>query len=196
MNFPDAETTAVINVDLEFDFLSGGALEVPDAEAAIPVIERLVNTTHPKLVISTRDLHSPNHCSISKNPTFTDGSWPEHCIAGTHGSEIHPDVLALTDIVVDKGTDDEKEAYSGFEGTDLEQILRNAGVEHVVITGVATDYCVGATARDALSHGFKTTIIADGVKGIDPQASTRILWKLHADGAKVQSLDQHLFRSR
>ena len=175
--------TALIAVDVQHDFLPGGALGVPRGDA---VVEPLVQAARAAgMVVKTRDAHTPDHCS------FTDqgGTWPVHCVAGTHGAELHPAIAALDGPLVEKATAQGADAYSGFDGTDLTRLLRDAGVTHVVVGGLATDYCVKATVLDALAAGFRTTVLEDAVAAVDVQEGDgcRALKEMVAAGAQVAS---------
>lgn len=182
---------ALIVVDVQNDFCPGGALAVAGGDEIIPVINRLVNSFD--LVVYTRDWHPANHVSFAENPQFTDKSWPAHCVAGTPGAAFHPDLLVRPDgIIVDKGTEAEVEAYSGFQGTGLAEKLRARQVDTVYITGLATDYCVKATALDALKEGFRTFVVANACRGVDFPAGTveKALNELRAAGAGIINDDE------
>lgn len=173
--------TALIAVDVQRDFLPGGALAVPGGDA---VVEPLVQAARGAgLVVKTRDAHTPDHCSF----TAQGGTWPVHCVAGTRGAELHPAIAALEGAVVDKGTAQDADAYSGFDGTPLAELLRAAGVTHVLVGGLATDYCVKATALDALADGFHTTVLADAIAAVDVTAGDgrRALEELAAAGVQI-----------
>lgn len=162
---------ALIVVDLQNDFCPGGALGVAGGDEIVPVINRLVNSF--ATVVYTRDWHPPNHVSFAENPQFIDKSWPAHCVAGTPGADFHPALLVRPDgIIVDKGTDPAVEAYSGFQGTGLAEKLRARQVDTVYITGLATDYCVKATALDAVKAGFRTFVVANACRGVDVPPGT------------------------
>lgn len=158
------EDSALIIVDMQNDFMPGGTLEIEDADKIIPTINRCINKFKAKglKVFATRDWHPEDHISFKER----GGLWNRHCVKNTKGAEFHKD-LALNDaIIISKGSESEKEAYSGFEGTDLADILRSSNVKKIFITGVATDYCVKNTALDALNHKFDVYLIIDGIKGI------------------------------
>ena len=151
-------------VDVQEDFTPGGALAVPDGDAIAPRVAALAADPRFSLVVATRDWHPPDHSSFAAQ----GGPWPPHCVAGTPGAELHPMVPRdRLDAVVDKGQERELPGYSGFEGTALEALLRERGIERITIAGLATDYCVRATALDALSAGFAVVVDRDGVRGID-----------------------------
>ena len=158
---PAMPATALIVVDVQHDFLPGGALGVPGGDAVVEPLLRAASAAD--LVIRTRDAHTADHCSFTEQ----GGIWPVHCVAGTPGAELHPQIAALGGPLVEKGTAQDADAYSGFDGTQLTQRLRDAGVTHVVVGGLATDYCVKATVLDALAAGFETTVLADAIAAVD-----------------------------
>ena len=169
-------------VDVQNDFCSGGALAVPDADAVVEPINRLMEEV--PVVLATRDWHPPDHLSFQEQ----GGPWPPHCVQGTTGAELHPSVdRSKIDVVVDAGFRPELEGYSGFEETNLEQELRSHDVDAVTVVGLATDYCVRATALDARNAGFAVTVDRAGVRGIDvePGDSQRALDELRSAGATV-----------
>ncbi len=157
---------ALVIVDVQKDFLPDGALGVPDGDQVVPVlnhyIERFRRAGLP--VIATRDWHPPNHCSF----TARGGPWPPHCVAGTAGADFAP-WLRLPDesIVVSKATDPDRDAYSGFDGTGLTERLRTLGVGRLWIGGLATDYCVLATVRDAIAAGFTVVYLSDASRAVN-----------------------------
>ncbi|HID80545.1 MAG TPA: nicotinamidase [Ignisphaera sp.] len=157
---------ALIIVDMQRDFMPGGALPVPEADTIVPIINRYIQIFESRgaTVVATRDWHPVNHISF----TTRGGPWPPHCIQGTSGAEFHPDLaLPESTVIVSKATDPDKEAYSGFDGTNLNNILRERGVNRIFVCGVATNYCVKATAIDGIKLGYTVIVLLDAVKGID-----------------------------
>ncbi|HIP56787.1 MAG TPA: nicotinamidase [Ignisphaera aggregans] len=157
---------ALIIVDMQRDFMPGGALPVPEADTIVPIINRYIQIFENRgaTVVATRDWHPVNHISF----TTRGGPWPPHCIQGTSGAEFHPDLaLPESTVIVSKATDPDKEAYSGFDGTNLNNILRERGVNRIFVCGVATNYCVKATAIDGIKLGYTVIVLLDAVKGID-----------------------------
>lgn len=157
---------ALIIVDVQVDFCPGGALPVPEGDKIIPVLNEYIRrfNTAGALIVATRDWHPPNHKSFREY----GGLWPPHCVQGTRGAEFHPELrLPEGALIISKATDPEEEAYSGFEGTDLNEMLRRAGVKRVFVGGLATEYCVKSTVLDALKYGFEVFLLEDAVKGID-----------------------------
>jgi len=136
---------ALVIVDFQNDFTPGGALAVPRGDEVAERLNALAASGDYDLVVATRDWHPADHGSFAAR----GGIWPEHCVAGTPGAELHPALdAAHVDVIVDKGEDPATEGYSGFEATLLEELLRARGVDHVTIGGIATDYCVKNTALD------------------------------------------------
>jgi nicotinamidase/pyrazinamidase len=176
---------ALVIVDFQNDFTPGGALAVPDGDQVAARLNELAASGDYDLVVATRDWHPPDHGSF----TAQGGIWPEHCVAGTTGAELHPDLdAARVDVLVDKGRDPGTEGYSGFDGTDLAAILRDRGIDKVTVAGLATDYCVRATALDALREGFAVTLDTAASRGIDVQPGDveRALDEVRAAGGEVR----------
>lgn len=177
---------ALVLVDLQNDFVAGGALAVPGGDEVVAGLNAwaaaFAATGLP--VVATRDWHPPDHCSFQAR----GGPWPAHCVAGTPGARFVPGLaLPRGALIVDKGTAPDREAYSGFAGTDLAASLRAAQACRVWVGGLATDYCVAATAREALRLGFEVVVLTDCVRGVDraPGDSARALAALRADGATL-----------
>jgi len=175
--------SALVIVDVQRDFMPGGALPVPRGDEVVPVLNSYVELFEEAgaPVVATRDWHPPDHCSFRPR-----GPWPPHCVQGTEGAAFHPELKLPEDaLIVSKGTDPEREAYSGFEGTDLEERLREMGVKRLFVGGVATDYCVRATVLDALRLGFQVFVLEDAVRGVDvnPGDSERALREMLREGA-------------
>lgn len=180
------ERDALIVVDVQNDFCPGGALAVNDGDEVVPVINRLLPRFQTR--VFTRDWHPENHCSFSDDPQMRDGSWPVHCVAGTEGAAFHDDLTVPDDAhVVSKATSADAEAYSGFDGTTLADYLRARGVERVVVTGLATDYCVKNTVLDALGDGFETLVVADAIRGVDlpPGSADDAIAEMERAGAQM-----------
>ncbi|MBO8174116.1 MAG: nicotinamidase [Thermococcus sp.] len=176
---------ALIIVDMQKDFMPNGALPVPDGEKIIPKVEEYIKKFKEKgaLIVATRDWHPPNHISFKEQ----GGPWPKHCVQNTEGAEF---VVKLPEntIIISKADKPDKEAYSGFDGTNLAEILKEKGIKKVYICGVATEYCVKATALDALKHGFEVYILKDAIKGINPEDEKKALKELEEKGAKIITL--------
>ena len=177
---------ALILVDIQTDFLPGGALAVPNGDAIIPIVNRL-QAAFP-LVVATQDWHPANHGSFAANHPgkkpyeqidlngLPQTLWPVHCVQGTPGAELAPGLhrerLAK---IFPKGTDAGIDSYSGLfdnghrKSTGLGEWLQAQGVTAVFVCGLATDYCVKFTALDAAQLGFKTSFIADASRGVNLQ---------------------------
>lgn len=182
---------ALIIVDVQIDFCPGGALPVPEGDKIVPVINEYIRKFKAAgaLIVATRDWHPPNHISFRSQ----GGPWPPHCIQGTRGAEFHPDLRLPEDaLIISKATDPLKEAYSGFEGTDLTDKLREAGIKRVFVGGLATEYCVKNTVLDAVERGFETFLLEDAVRGIDvkPGDVERAIKEMLERGAKKITLTE------
>ncbi len=175
---------ALVIVDFQNDFTPpDGALAVPEGDAIAGHLNELARSGDYDLVVATRDWHPPDHGSFAPN-----GQWPVHCVQGTPGAELHEGLdTNAVDLVLDKGQDPQTEGYSAFEGTELDTILRDHGIDEVTVVGLATDYCVRNTALDALAQGFRVRVDPDGVRGVDvqPGDSERALAELREAGAVV-----------
>jgi nicotinamidase/pyrazinamidase len=181
---------ALLIVDIQRDFLPGGALGVRGGDEVIPVLNRYVAIArrHGMPVIATRDWHPANHCSFHAR----GGPWLEHCVQNTPGAEFSPQIdLPENVIVVSKATHADEEAYSTFSGTGLAQRLREAGVQRVLIGGLATDYCVRYSTRDALAEGFEVILLEDAMRAVDvqPGDGDRAKQEMMAAGAASARLE-------
>ena len=176
---------ALVIVDVQNDFTPGGALAVPDGHAIAPRLRELLDSGRFDLVLATRDWHPPDHGSFREQ----GGIWPPHCVQGTEGAELDPIVPRdRVDAVIDKGQTRDLPGYSGFEGTELERLLREHEVDRVTVVGLATDYCVRATALDALKAGFRVVVDRAAIRGIDAQPgdAERALEEVSAAGGEVR----------
>ena len=175
---------ALIIVDFQNDFTPGGALAVAGGDEIAPRIAALMRRADIELVVATRDWHPPDHGSFAPE----GGIWPVHCVAGTPGAQLRPELDAgEIDIVLDKGTDPGTEGYSAFDGTTLAETLHDRGIDELVVCGLATDYCVKNTVLDARREGFAVHVDAAGVRGVEvtPGDSERALAEMRAAGAAV-----------
>lgn len=186
-------TTALIVVDVQNDFCPGGALAVGGGHAIVPVINALVPRY--EQVVVTQDWHPKGHASFAsahhgrepfettEMPYGTQVLWPDHCVQGTPGAELHPDLEVTTaQLVIRKGWHEGVDSYSAFREADRKTLtglagyLRERGVDEVHVVGLATDYCVAWTALDAASAGFKVTVIEDACRAIDLSGSLKRAW--------------------
>lgn len=171
-------------VDVQRDFCSGGALAVPEGDAVVPVWNAFLERSRPQHVYATRDWHP-----AQSRHFLPIGAWPAHCVAGTSGAEFHPRLrLPPSTVIFSKGTGVEEEGYDGFEGRDeqgaqVAERLRQDGVRRLWIGGLATDYCVRATAASALKLGFEVVLLLPAMRGIDAEGSRQALEDLQRGGA-------------
>jgi nicotinamidase/pyrazinamidase len=176
---------ALIIVDYQNDFARpDGALSVPGGEEIAGAINAHSGSGAYDLVLATRDWHPRDHGSFEAQ----GGPWPDHCVQGTEGAELHPHLdSGAIDVIVDKGQDPGTDGYSGFDATGLAERLREHRVDDLMIVGLATDYCVLNTARDALREGFGVRVDPAAVRGVEvePGDSERALEELRAAGARV-----------
>jgi nicotinamidase/pyrazinamidase len=157
---------ALIVVDVQNDFLAGGSLEVPQGNEIIPVFNQYIEAfrTNDLPIFATRDWHPSNHCSFEAQ----GGLWPPHCVVDSPGAQFAPDLLLPgSAIVISSATEPDKEAYSGFQGTDLDERLRSAHIQRLFIGGLATDYCVLSTVKDALQGAYKVFLLQDAIRAVN-----------------------------
>ena len=175
---------ALLIIDFQNDFTPGGALAVSEGDTIAPRINALAASGDYDLVIATRDWHPADHGSFEAQ----GGIWPVHCVAGTQGAQLHPELdRTRVDIVVDQGQAVDTNGYSGFEGTDLDELLRERGITQVTVVGLATDYCVKNTALDALKAGFQVTVDSSAARGVEvqPGDSEAALAEVRAAGGVI-----------
>jgi nicotinamidase/pyrazinamidase len=176
---------ALIIVDVQNDFCEGGSLAVAGGAAVARAIsERLAGGGHDYAhVVATKDYHVDPGSHFSDHPDYA-ASWPPHCVAGTAGADFHPDLdTSAVEAVFFKGA--HAAAYSGFEGADgagtpLADWLRDHRVDAVDVVGIATDYCVRATAADAVRAGFSTRVLLDLTAGVAPESTAKAIEDLRA----------------
>jgi nicotinamidase/pyrazinamidase len=185
--------TALVIIDVQNDFCSGGALAVPNADSVIPVINRLMPSF--RHVFLTQDWHPEGHVSFaSSHPghlpfnrmTLPYGEqilWPDHCVEGTRGAQFHPGLeIPSGSTVVRKGTCKDIDSYSAFLENDhttpvgLDALLREANVHAIVLAGLATDFCVLYSALDARKLGYDVTVVETACRGIDTEGSLAAAW--------------------
>lgn len=204
--------TALLLIDLQNDFCPGGALAVPQGDAAIAVANRAIATALAAgvTIVASQDWHPANHLSFAANhPQATIGEcgeldglpqiwWPVHCVQGTSGADFHPALnTSAFARVVQKGTQTPIDSYSAFfdnghrAQTELDGWLRQQGIAHLTIMGLATDYCVKFTVLDALALGYEVAVLAEGCRGVNlhPDDSQRALEEMVSKGARLITLD-------
>lgn len=191
---PYDDKTALVVVDVQNDFADPrGSLYVHGGEEVVPLINQEIAAARSggSLVVYTQDWHPESTPHFQKD----GGIWPVHCVRGTWGAELYPD-LDVAGEIVQKGTDGQ-DGYSGFtvrdprsgdtHGTELEPMLREHGTERTVVVGLATDYCVKETAIDAVAKGFSTTVLLDATRPVDlePGDGDRAVAAMRAAGAEI-----------
>lgn len=159
---------ALIIVDVQRDFLAGGSIAVPEASGVIAPINHMIEIFERLRlpVFATRDWHPANHRSFLAQ----GGIWPPHCVAGTSGARFDPRLLLPHGVrIVSKGRSPDKEAYSAFQGTDLHQKLHSLGVSRLYVGGLATEYCILDTAKDATALGYQVVLLLDAIRAAGAQ---------------------------
>ncbi len=177
---------ALIVVDVQNDFLPGGALAVPGGGEVIEPLNNYIQQFARRQlpVFATRDWHPPDHCSFREQ----GGPWPAHCVAGTHGAEFPPQLRLPANVrLISKATRPEAEDFSGFPGTDFELQLRDTDCERLFVGGLATEYCIRATVLDARAAGFEVIVLTDAIRALDakPGDGERALAEMKASGAQI-----------
>lgn len=203
---------ALIIVDMQIDFTTGGNLEVPKGEEVIPVINHISDQFD--LVVTTQDWHPANHKSFASNHPekhpfekimlqgLEQVLWPDHCIQGSRGARFHPDLkMDMVEAIFRKGMDPEIDSYSGFydnghrKSTGLSGYLKERKVESVYVCGLAGDYCVLYTVKDALKAGFKTYLMEDATRAINKDDLEKGKREIMDMGGEIvtsnQRADQH-----
>jgi len=192
----DARHDALVVVDVQNDFCPGGSLAVPDGDSVVPVLNRYAERFDARgaAIFASRDWHP----SRTKHFAAYGGVWPPHCVQGTTGAALHPALaLPARTQVVSKGMDPEEDAYSCFQaraeqGGDFASLLAAREIQRLFVGGLATDYCVKATALDALRAGLTVVVLQDAVRAVDvkPGDGARALAELAAAGAASARLDE------
>lgn len=159
---------ALVIADIQNDFLPGGALGIHGGDAIIPVVIEYIARFHSRglPIFLSRDWHPPNHCSFRQ----AGGPWPVHCVAGLPGSLPPPGFRPPSSaVIIYKATSPDREAYSAFQDTPLDQHLHASGVGRLFIGGLATEYCVLNTVKDALALGYHVCLLMDGIRAVNLQ---------------------------
>ena len=200
---------ALVAIDVQNDFCPGGALAVPRGDEVVPVINRL--TQRFPHVVLTQDWHPRGHVSFASSPPgrkpferiqVSYGEqvlWPDHCVPGTPGAELHRGLDTLrADLVVRKGNDPAIDSYSAFYENDhrtptgLTGCLRERGGRRLFLAGLATDFCVQYSALDARREGFEVFVVEDGVRGIDLDGSLTAAWERMAAAGVHRIRETHI----
>jgi nicotinamidase/pyrazinamidase len=176
---------ALIVVDVQNDFCPGGTLAVPGGDEVIAPLNKLIDEFLERgdPVYKSRDWHSPT----AKHFSAYGGTWPVHCVQNTQGAEFHPALRNDPRInVISKGQGN-SDGYSAFDETNLASQLNQAGVEEVVVGGLATDYCVKNTVLDALKQGYKVKAVEDAMRPVElrPGDGERAIEEMRAAGAEI-----------
>ncbi len=177
---------ALIVVDVQRDFCEGGALAAADTLSLLQPLQRCIEAARRAhaAIVYTKDWHPEDHSSFQTS----GGPWPVHCAAGSRGAELMPPLNAEPgEVVIHKGVHVDGAGYSGFELTGLENRLREMDAVRVGVTGIATEYCVRATALDALRHGLEVVVLTDLIRAVQPTETAKVLTELQQAGAKVTS---------
>ena len=187
-----AAQDALLIVDVQNDFCPGGSLAVAQGDGVIPPLNAVAAwmVAHGRPVFASRDWHPRETRHFSEQ----GGPWPVHCVQDTLGAAFHPDLrLPPGTTVVSKGTDRADDGYSAFEGRDaqgvaLREDLRAAGVDHLYVGGLATDYCVRASVLAALGEGLRVTVLDDAIAAVEvqPGDGARAIAEMHEAGAEFQ----------
>ena len=177
---------ALIVVDVQNDFCPGGALGVKDGDKVVPPLNEVIRAfNRAKLpIFFTRDWHPPDHISFKSQ----GGIWPPHCVQGTEGAGFHRGLMIPSSaVIVSKGDKPTVEAYSGFQGTNLERRLRELGIKRIIVGGLATDYCVKESCLDARRSGFEVDVLMDCVRAVNVKQGdgARALEAMKKAGARM-----------
>ncbi len=182
---------ALLVIDVQNDFLAGGALAVPGGDAVVGPLNRLIDACGPTRVpvFASRDWHPP----VTGHFKDYGGIWPTHCVAGTHGATFHPDLhIPSTTVVISAGEEADVDGYSAFDGTSgtggrLADECAALGVKRVYVGGLATDYCVRASVLDALRIGLRVSLATDAVAAVNlrPGDGQRALDEMQSAGADL-----------
>jgi nicotinamidase/pyrazinamidase len=195
---------ALLITDVQKDFLPGGSLEIPESDKIIPVINNLLHKFN--LIIAIKDWHPANHGSFASNhKDHQPGDiidlegleqilWPDHCVQGSPGAELSPRLnQSVIQKVFFKGTDPKIDSYSAFfdnghrKHTELHNYLQKKGVTRLFVTGLAADFCVLFTVKDALQLGYETYLVTDAIRGVNikPEDTENALAEVKSKGAKL-----------
>jgi nicotinamidase/pyrazinamidase len=183
---PNDNKKALIVVDVQNDFCPGGSLAVAHGDEVVAPLNLLIKEFLDRgdPVYKTRDWHPAR----TKHFQAYGGVWPVHCVQGTRGAEFHPDLSTDPRVtIISKGVDEKADGYSGFDGTNLAELLREEGVREVWVGGLATDYCVKHTVLDAVQEGFEVKALADAMRAVNvsPGDGAKAIDEMREAGAKI-----------
>lgn len=181
-----ASKKALIVVDVQNDFCPGGSLAVAQGDEVVAPLNKLMKEflDRGEPVYKTRDWHPEK----TKHFAIYGGTWPIHCVQNTRGAEFHSDLLDDPRItVISKGFDERADGYSGFDGTQLAQLLRDEEVKEIWVGGLATDYCVKETVIDGVHNGFKVKALADAMRAVNvnPDDGKKAIDLMKEAGAEI-----------
>jgi len=182
---------ALIVVDVQRDFMPGGALPVPEGDKVVKPLNAYIEMFSKRSlpVFFTRDWHPKDHISFKGY----GGIWPPHCVQDTEGAKFHPELLIPPDnkFIISKGTSRDFDAYSGFQGTILDALLKERGIRRIFVGGVATDYCVKNTVIGGINLGYFVFLLTDAIRGVDvnPGDSQRAVEEMLKEGAVCITID-------
>lgn len=208
----DRDHSVLLLIDIQPDFMPGGNLPVAEGERIVAPVNALLASGRFRHVVATQDWHPPGHISFaSSHPGrqplerielygHEQTLWPDHCIQGSAGAQLHPDLtLNRVDAVIRKGTDPACDSYSGFRNnwnpqgerpaTGLAGYLKERGVRHVYLCGLARDVCVAWSAEDAVAAGFNTWLVWDLTRSVNPVADTQLRERLGTHGVTLVGSD-------
>jgi len=183
------DSDALLVIDMQYDFLPGGSLGVPEGDQVLaPINAAMAHFAARGLpVYASRDWHPENHCSFAAR----GGPWPPHCVADTRGAAFSEELALPADtVIISKADSEDVDAYSAFNGTALADHLRGHGITRVFVCGLATDYCVLNTALDARANGFETVILPEAMRAVNvqPEDGERAIAQMRAAGATTATL--------
>lgn len=204
----DFERSALVLVDIQPDFLPGGSLPVEDGDAILPGVRELMESDLFSVQVATQDWHPPGHVSFASNHEGHEPMdvielhghdqtlWPDHCVQGTEGAELHPDLpWESVSVIVRKGTQVDADSYSGFRNnwnpdgerppTGLSGYLEERSIENVYLCGLARDVCVKWTAEDGGDAGFRVSFLWDLTRSVDPSGDDELRSDLESLGIDV-----------
>ncbi len=209
----DRERAALLLADIQPDFMPGGALPVAEGDRILEPVRMLVGSGRFRVILATQDWHPPGHISFAsshpgRHPFETielyghpQTLWPDHCVQGTAGARIHPDLpTQAVSAIIRKGMDPACDSYSGFRNnwdsnglrpaTGLAGYLKEAGISDVYLCGLARDFCVKWSAQDAVEAGFRAWFLWDLTRPVDPASDNTVQDELRAHGVNIVDSDR------